>query len=267
VDSSKPLEEIVANRRWQKRLKPFPHILVRDLFIPSVAEEIDTAVRKVLEDERMAAIARYDASGWGFRSDMDWPLRIFTTDAWRNLIAGVLGVETIPYVSGGIHHHDVGGESGKPHNDLNPVYFAETDPRDGVVTMRGDLVDLKSGETLHGSPEIRRTVRAVSILYYTANPPWRRGDGGATGLYRQRSDNVNSPAVFVPPLNNSLVAFECTPCSFHSFISNRVSERNSITMWLHRSDTMAVDRWSEYLLERWPESPPAPPFAEATADT
>ena len=101
-----------------------------------------------------------------------------------------------------------------------------------------------------------RHVRAVSILYYTANPPWHRGDGGQTGLYERRSDRTDQPTATVAPVNNTLLAFECTPNSSHSFISNRVSERNSVTMWLYRSDRAAVTRWGEGTLERWQESPP-----------
>ena len=67
---------------------------------------------------------------------------------------------------------------------------------------------------------------------------------------------MNSPAAAVPPVNNMLLAFECTPNSYHSFISNKVAERNSVIMWLHRSDEMAVNRWGENTLERWAESPP-----------
>jgi hypothetical protein len=258
MEAARPLAEIVANRRWQRRLKPFPYVVVPDLFIPSVAEEISAAVRKVLDGERLGNIARYDASGWGFPADLDWPLRVFVTKEWRDLIARALGVETIPFVSGSIHHHDPGGESGRPHNDLNPVYFADSEPRDGMVVLRGDLVDLKSGQALQEGTRVIRTIRAVSILYYTANPPWSRGDGGETGLYERRSDRVNRPAVAVAPANNTLLAFECTPNSFHSFISNRVTERNSITMWLHQSDKVAVRRWGEQALERWKESPPPP---------
>ena len=93
----------------------------------------------------------------------------------------------------GLHHHDVGGENGRPHNDLNPVYFADVDPRDGMVSLRGDLVDLKSGRRLQENMPVIRHVRAVSILYYTANPPWHRGDGGQTGLYERRSNLTDRP--------------------------------------------------------------------------
>ncbi|HXN60447.1 MAG TPA: 2OG-Fe(II) oxygenase family protein [Acidimicrobiales bacterium] len=256
MDATRPLSEIVDNRRWRRRLKPFPHFVVPNLFVPSVAEEIEKAARKIIDGEGMDVIARYDASGWGFPSDIDWPLRLFVTEEWCDLVSRAVGVDTVPYVSAGLHHHDVGGENGRPHNDLNPVYFADVDPRDGMVSLRGDLVDLKSGRRLQENMPVIRHVRAVSILYYTANPPWHRGDGGQTGLYERRSDRTDQPAATVAPVNNTLLAFECTPNSFHSFISNRVSERNSVTMWLYRSDRAAVTRWGEGTLERWQESPP-----------
>ncbi len=255
-EASRPLTEIVANRRWQRRLQPFPHLVVQDLFVPSVADQIDAAVRKILENEGLPRIARYDATGWGFPADIDWPLRLFSTREWRDLLSHALGVETSPFVNAGIHHHDAGGESGRPHNDLNPVYFAEVEPRDGTVMMRNDLVDLKSGQPSKEGISVTRQVRAVSILYYTANPEWHEGDGGETGLFERPSDPPDRPAWAIPPVNNSLLAFECTPNSFHSFVSNRVSERNSVTMWLHRSDADAVARWGELTLERWHESPP-----------
>ena len=255
---SKPLVEIVSNRRWQRRLKPFPHLVVPNLFVEDFADEIDSAVRKILEVERMGTIADYDASGWTFPSDIDWPLRVFVTDEWRKLISRAVGAETIPYISASIHHHDVAGPDGRPHSDLAPVYFADCVPTDGVMIQRADLVNSKSGEPRCEGTPIIRTVRAVSILYYSANPAWHPGDGGETGLYERRSDSPKQPECSVAPLNNTLVAFECTPNSFHCFRSNRVSERNSITMWLHQSDRAAVERWGEQALERWPESPPPP---------
>jgi Rps23 Pro-64 3,4-dihydroxylase Tpa1-like proline 4-hydroxylase len=97
-----------------------------------------------------------------------------------------------------------------------------------------------------------RTVRAVAILYYTANEPWTPGDGGETGLYRRRTDPPDRPAARVAPHNNSMVAFECTPNSFHSFVTNRAKPRRSVTMWLHRRDTDVVDRWGEESIVAWP---------------
>jgi Rps23 Pro-64 3,4-dihydroxylase Tpa1-like proline 4-hydroxylase len=94
-------------------------------------------------------------------------------------------------------------------------------------------------------------VRAVAVLFYVGNEPWRPGDGGETGLYETADLPVDRPSVAVPPVNNRLLAFECTPTSFHSFISNRRSGRTSMIQWLHRSREEAVGRWGENSLVLW----------------
>ncbi len=256
VKSSRPVGELIANRSWRRRLVPFPHVTVSDLFEESFADEIDGAVRAILASQPMTVIPNYDASGWLLPPDVDWPLRVFLTPEWRAMVSRALGVETGMYVSASIHHHEPGGPHGRPHCDLNPVYFADVEPIDDVVQLRGDLVEVKSSNRVNGyDGPILSKVRAIALLYYTANPPWSRGDGGQTGLYLRRSDPSEAPAIAVPPRNNSMVAFECTPHSYHSFMANRL-ERNSITMWLHRTYDETVDRWTEPAIERWPESPP-----------
>jgi hypothetical protein len=175
MEAARPLVEIVNNQRWMKRLRPFPHVVVPDLFVPSVAEEIHYAVRKIIDDTTMNRISNYDASGSGLSPDTDWPLRLFLTPGWRELVSGALDVETVPFVNAGVHHHAEGGKSGTPHNDLNPVYFADSEPRDGIVATRDELVDLKSGRVHKAGTPVVRHVRAVSIIYYTANPEWHPG--------------------------------------------------------------------------------------------
>jgi len=92
------------------------------------------------------------------------------------------------------------------------------------------------------------TIRAVAAIFYLDNPPWSPGDGGTTGLYRNASDPVDQPAAVVPPLNNSMLAFECTPFSYHGFVSNRRHPRNSVVLWLHRSRQDVVRRWGEHAI-------------------
>jgi hypothetical protein len=55
----------------------------------------------------------------------------------------------------------------------------------------------------------------------------------------------------VPPINNSMLLFECTPYSYHSFISNRRSVRNCLVMWLHRPKEEVTARWGETVIEKW----------------
>jgi Rps23 Pro-64 3,4-dihydroxylase Tpa1-like proline 4-hydroxylase len=72
------------------------------------------------------------------------------------------------------------------------------------------------------------------MIYFLDNPNWQRGAGGETGLYAGAYDDVHDPAVAMPPINNSLLLFKCSPRSYHSFISNRQFERNSVIAWYHR---------------------------------
>ena len=94
-------------------------------------------------------------------------------------------------------------------------------------------------------------VRAVALLFYVGNDPWRPGDGGGTGLYETANQPVDAPSVAVPPRNNTMLAFECTPTSYHSFISNQRSCRTSMIQWLHRGREEAITRWGENSLVLW----------------
>ena len=89
----------------------------------------------------------------------------------------------------------------------------------------------------------------MAMLFYLCNEGWQEGDGGETGLF----ESVNSiePCITVAPRNNSILFFECTPRSYHSFLANPGLERNSIIMWVHRTMQDAISRWPGDRLERW----------------
>jgi 2OG-Fe(II) oxygenase superfamily len=91
-----------------------------------------------------------------------------------------------------------------------------------------------------------------SDALYLCNPDWIEGDGGETGLYGSREDPVDRPIAVVPPINNSLLMFECTPYSYHSFLSNGRSPRNSVIVWLHREKVEVLSRWEKPRLKAAP---------------
>jgi hypothetical protein len=76
-----------------------------------------------------------------------------------------------------------------------------------------------------------------------------------TGLYSAADDDIEQPSAFAAPINNSLLVFECTPYSFHGFISNYTKPRNSIVMWLHQTRENAVYKWGDTIVPYG--SPPA----------
>jgi len=148
-----------------------------------------------------------------------------------------------------LHHHDVGSLSGAPHNDLNPGWFVDERSPSGVTVADPSVCSYTTGRTKDRRPVVER-IRSVALIYYLANPEVYTG-GGETGLYERGTDPVQRPALAVPPVNNSLVAFECTPYSFHSFITNPNVERNCLVMWLHRPKEAVVRRWGSHSIVGW----------------
>ena len=244
------LAEVLQNRRWVRRTHPFPHVVAADVFVPAFYAELAAEFRRIAQEHPEAfrrSMPGYDAAG--SEVGRDGPLGVFVSRPWHDLVAGVGRVQPTGDVSASLHHHEPGAASGWPHNDLNPGWFPEPAPDPGEVRLSidGD-VGYHRGERPPGVPA-RETIRAVSLLFYLANPPWSAGDGGETGLYRSPSDPA--PAASIPPVDNSLVLFECTPYSWHAFVSNRAKPRNSVVMWLHRPKADVIDRWGEAAIVPW----------------
>ena len=166
-----------------------------------------------------------------------------------------VGVDTVPYVSAGIHHHDVGGENGQPHGDLNPVYFAEVEPRDGMVSLGGDLVDLKSGRRLQENTRVTRHVRPSRSC--TTRPTPR---GTAATVARRDSTSArqftDGPRWLwrrsTTPSWHSSALPTLSTVSFRTGSLNVTRSRCGCTA----PTSAAATRWGERNLEQWQESPP-----------
>jgi hypothetical protein len=246
------LSDILLDRVWWRREAPFPHVVASCVFVPEVAHALAAAMRSLIDD---AATLRhfgwYDAYGWGFPYDTPWPFSIFTSPDWHTLIATAMGVSATTHVAGGAHHHPRGTGSGFVHNDLNPVYFDDSDQHSGQIRLPAhDRVSYTQGTVLKPGAKPREVVRRTALLYYLANPRWAPGDGGETGLYKRRTDKVGH-ARLIPPINNSMLIFNCTPRSFHGFIANPRHERNSIVMWLHDDAATMTDQFGADNLARF----------------
>jgi hypothetical protein len=254
------LSNYLANRRWIKRTFPFPHTVAKNVFHEPVFDEMVTAFRGIVDrglssDPNLNSFSRtivgYDAFALNFSEDLPGPLRIFVSKQWHEMIARFTEVNATGDVNGGFHHHVVGSANGKVHNDFNPGWFASEATADKVNLSNHSQCNYQTGKTRELGIEVRETVRAVAILFYLNNSGWRVGDGGETGLYADAQTPVDRPTVAIPPADNSLLLFECTPYSYHAFISNRKRPRSSVIMWLHRSKEDAVARWGERSIVKW----------------
>ncbi|WP_328407557.1 2OG-Fe(II) oxygenase [Nocardia sp. NBC_00403] len=245
--------ELFAHRRWIRRAGPFPHVYARDVFVPEFFQRLTEEFQRVLRQQSEAftqVTDGYSASGVPLTTLRDGPLALFLSREWHDLIAGVAGVATTGDVEGSLHHHPVGSPSGWPHNDLNPAWFAGPAPGPGEIRTPDGTVDLKTGAR-DSAITARETVRAVAVLFYLGNPGWTVGDGGETALYEHIAGSSPVPALTVPPLDNSMVLFECTPRSWHTFVGNNAAARNSVVMWLHRPKSDAVQRWGGDRIAQW----------------
>ncbi|MET7770369.1 2OG-Fe(II) oxygenase [Nocardia sp. NPDC005366] len=230
--------ELFAHRRWIRRTGPFPHIYARDIFVADFFQRLADHYARMRREriDRFRHVADDGTTALGLSELRDGPLALFTSAEWHDLIAGVTGVSATGDIAGSLRHHAPGSATGATDNGLAHARFAGNTPGPGEVRCHDDA-DSASGAT-------RETVRAVAMMFHLGNPGWRTGDGGELTLHAESTARGSAtPALTIPPLDNSMVAFECTPRSWHTFAGGNAAGRGSVTLWLHRPREEAVQRW------------------------
>jgi LPS sulfotransferase NodH len=253
------LRAVLAPHPWAYYTHPFPHVVARRVLRDGVYAEVDSAFASVLaggRDAGPAGFARttpgYDVFSHTLRPGVEGPFALFCSRPWHDLLADVTGIAASGHTFCGLHHHAVGSLSGSVHNDLNPGFFPRAAERSEVVLNDHTRCSYYGGGVAPGVEPVE-TIRGVAMIFFLHNPPWHQGDGGEIGLYEHAGDPVDRPATAVAPLNNSMVLFECTPHSFHAFIGNRRTVRNSLIMWIHRPPDDVVTRWGRDAIIPWPQ--------------
>jgi hypothetical protein len=253
------LAGILSNRAWLWRRRPFPHVAARNVFRREFFTALTGQIQGIFDrglSEKPASgqlsrnIAGYDAYGIGLTPSMQGPAAIFLSSAWRDLMCSNFGIGATPYVFAGVHHHAIGSKSGFIHNDYNPVWFPRA--TDGCMQApNAEICAYKTGAGKLAPSQKIEVVRGAVVILFLLNGEWRPGDGGETGLYLSAQSDIGQPAAAYPPESNSLVAFECTPHSFHTFLSNRRQPRTSLIMWVHRRIEEATAKYGAETLEHW----------------
>jgi 2OG-Fe(II) oxygenase superfamily len=259
ASTAERLGGIVANRAWLHRAYPFPHVVAREVFAAEFYDELAAQLKGILDrglsevhtDDRFArGMPGYDAYGISITPALEYPLTLFLSRAWRDLMCGLFAIGPTPYVFAGAHYHAPWSADGFVHTDFNPLWFPRA-ADDEIQIPDPERCAFKTGEGPLETADKVETVRGAVVIFYLLNGGWGRGDGGETGLFTSRGDPLSEPAARCPPENNSLVAFECTPRSFHAFLANKGRPRTSIIMWVHRDLDEASDRLGAEHIERW----------------
>jgi hypothetical protein len=242
----------IKSRRWIVRRSPFKHMIVHDLFEASVLERLKASFRERVQDggARRSRIANYDATVLPLNDTDRISLAPFLDFEWLRLISKAMGVDPCFEVDGALHSHPSGSRSGWIHNDYNPGWFARSANDREVYLNSSDVCDYKTGKTPPSSGSPVRRMRYLTLIYYLENPPWVLGMGGETGIYLSQRQPVDQADVFVPPRENTLLVFECTPHSWHSFRTTGF-RRNSLTLWLHRDFEQAKQQWPHHEPVYW----------------
>ena len=224
---------------------PFRHIVCYDVFASPRYEALRQHFDELLvADKRFRRRnARYSALSLT-AGEIEGPLEGFFAPDWRDFLAKLFDLDVTPEIEGGLHHHRQKSPPGWPHNDFNPGHFVP-----GWQSVADERrCDYQTGSGC-ADPVVR--VRRIAMIYFLANREWTTGDGGEVGLFQSRAQPVTTPSLAYPPLNNTLVAFECNPESFHCFLGDNRLARNSLILWLH-ADLAEVDRrWGLTHLVPW----------------
>jgi len=246
-------DAVLQSRRWWRRDRPFTHFVASDVFTPAFSAELERDFRALLtggpDKSFLRAKSGYDARIYPFSPAIDGPLSFFISRGWHDLLASLADVEVTDDISAALHHHEPQSRDGTAHNDLNPGWFAAPGARtDGINCASSERCDYKHGKPHAPGAEPVERIRAIAMIYFLNNAAWRKGNGGECALYSHRGA---APVETVAPVSNSLLMFECTPHSYHRFLSNRAGTRDSVVLWLHRRREDAVERWGERSIVAW----------------
>ena len=244
--------DYLLNRRWRVASLPFKHCVVNDVFVDAVYRRISSAFEERLSraDGRATSYSSYDAKIWSFEEQDRSRLFPLLDHEFLSTAARALELEVTFEIDGAMHHHPPGSRTGWIYNDFNPGWFPRAAAGDEVMLGDHSLCNYRTGKPVRPDISPIQRMRRLTLIYYVNNKGWRDGDGGETGLYASQEQQVTAPDLKVPPIDNNLMMFECSPHSFHSFLSTR-RVRNSVILWLHCDLEHSKRRWPHHEPVYW----------------
>jgi hypothetical protein len=219
--------------------KPFRYIIVDNLFCDpfyksfceSFTERMDRGLSERYKKNKFWKFGHYDAYCYTFNPKKDEFSKTFYSLEWRTWVNKFFDLKLNKSMLAEFHHHLPHSKKGYIHNDYDISSFIK-EPFNGVNphTHQIDYRGRTEGADIY-------CVRSIAMIYYFNNPDVFMG--GETGLFE------NEIAVRkVEPYNNRLLAFEVSPKSWHSFLSNKAI-RNSMVMWFHSPEAYMTKRYGE----------------------
>lgn len=253
-----PTDQIMAtsdylrDRAWRVHDLPYRYCVAKDVFVDSVREQLSSAFEERISKSRSKSTpyANYDAVILPFEEADRAKFHPLLDRPFLATVASALQLDVTFEVDGALHRHPPGSRTGWIHNDFNPGWFPRAARNDELLLCDHGVCNYRTGVASRAEISPVQRMRRLTLIYYLNNRDWREGDGGETGLYPSAERSVLEPEVALPPIDNSFLAFECSPHSYHSFLSSK-RQRNSIILWLHWSLEAAKSRWPHHDPVRW----------------
>ena len=226
--------------------RPFRHLRAVDVFAQAKYQSLCDNFRERQSSGAFHSGTReYDAEIFALQASSAADFSPLLDRAWLEQLAGFFSLPFEPVVDAALHSSPAGSRTGWIHTDHCSAWFDRSEPssEEGLLFPSRRRCEYFTGTVLAADAQPHRFYRSAALIYYLCNDGWTPGDGGETGLYSASKAGGRTQELRVAPINNSLVAFECSPHSYHRFLANPGRRRNSVILWLHLDAKRAAMRW------------------------
>jgi len=237
-----------SRAKWQRYDSPFRHVLASGVFTDTAYARIESAYQDLL-GKATSRNRDYDAHILRIDEAAAEKIAPLLSLPFLSLVQRSLELDAEAKLDAAIHYHPGGSRAGWSHNDFNPGRFPREAVQDRIFSNASNVeYRVRAGEPQSGNGLIY--MRKIAAIFYVANPDWSPDHGGETGLYWNGGAGARL-VKRIPPVNNSLLLFECSPHSFHGFLGTS-RPRGSIVFWLHVPLEDAMSRWPGAQPVCWP---------------
>lgn len=249
------LPKSVPQVAWQESQLPFRHFSASDVFDATTYQRLSEQFSQILDTTAGLREGRYkmrpaqganDGLVLGLTDHLAEAFAPLFTEAWLRSLAMLLDLNFLPRIEGALHSNPQNSRTGWIHTDCCSAWFDESSSKlDKIMLPPRGRCSYFTGQPKVAEAKPVEYIRAATMIYYLCNDGWKTGDGGETAIYSQDCETPETLVKLIEPRNNSLLLFECSPRSYHRFITNPGQRRNSIILWLHASVEDALARWGE----------------------
>ena len=239
----------------QRYAYPFTHVSIPDFLPPADFQKLTELYEEMLsrgtsethDSEKFSRFDMYDLYSYMPQPDLKAPQRFFYSESYFQMLETLFGpLSRDTFLT--FHHHELSARDNYVHTDFVFGCFADDPLPNGVNAWFKQCHHTQKST----DPAVRTMTRAVAVIFYLDNAEWQKELGGETGIFT--STDPHSLVRALPPVNNTLTAFEITPSSFHNFMKNNSPSRNSIAQWFFITPEETKKRFPTHDIGDWSSS-------------